>query len=248
MLKKQNFLQNLKSTLTKSTSTATLTKPSIDIKNYDQLPGPKPIFLIGNLWRYFPLIGDYSLDTLHLNAFKNQSKYGDLVRESIIGQHSILHVFDPQDIKKVLKSIGKYPQRRSHRALMKYRLDRPEKYNSGGLFPENGVHWITLRKKLQKLFMNGRNIRKYVGPCNEITNELIDLIDHSLDKKLEIEDFHTTLFRWSLENTSVLALDLRLGSLKHNLTDELKLLIKSTHDTHSAVSIFSNLFTILVLD
>ena len=30
-------------------------------------------------------------------------------------------------------------------------------------------------------------------------------------------------------------MDLKLGSLKHNLTDELELLIKSTHDTHSAV-------------
>lgn len=30
---------------------------------------------------------------------------------------------------------GKYPQRRSHLALEKYRLDRPNVYNTGGLLP-----------------------------------------------------------------------------------------------------------------
>ena len=207
----------------------------ISIKDYNSIPGPSPLPVIGNLWRYFPVVGDYRMDALHLNAFKNQQQYGDLVRESIIGEHSILHVFDPADIRTVLKSIGRYPQRRSHRALMKYRLDRPSKYNSGGLFPENGLPWQTLRGKLQRLFMNARNMKQYVLPCNEITNELIDFVDHNLDDKLEIDDFQTALFRWSLENTAVLAMDLKLGALKHELSDELQLLIKSTHDTHAAV-------------
>lgn len=205
------------------------------IKDYKSIPGPKPLFLVGNLWRYFPLIGDYRMDALHLNAFKNQEKYGDLVREPILGEHSILHVFDPQDIRCVLKSIGKYPQRRSHRALMKYRLDRPSKYNSGGLFPENDLVWHKLRNSLQRLFMSAKNIKQYIQPCNEITNELIDYIDHNVNYKLEIDDFHNTLFRWSLENTAVLAMDIRLGALKHNLSEQLKLLIQSTHDTHAAV-------------
>lgn len=208
---------------------------SASIKDYNSIPGPNPLPVIGNLWRYFPVVGDYRMDALHLNAFKNQQKYGDLVRESIIGEHSILHVFDPADIRTVLKSIGRYPQRRSHRALLKYRLDRPSKYNSGGLFPENGLPWKTLRTKLQRLFMNAKNMKQYVVPCNEITNELIEFVDHNLDDKFEIDDFQTALFRWSLENTAVLAMDIKLGALKHELSDALQLLIKSTHDTHAAV-------------
>lgn len=208
---------------------------SAPIKDYDSIPGPRPLPLIGNLWRYFPLIGDYRMDALHLNAFKNQAQHGDLVRELVIGDHSILHVFDPADIRTVLKSIGRHPQRRSHRALLKYRLDRTSKYNSGGLFPENGLPWKTLRTKLQRLFMNAKNMKQYVVPCDAITTELMHFIDRNLDEKCEIDDFQNPLFRWSLENTGVLAMDIRLGALKHRLSDQLELLIKSTHDTHAAV-------------
>ena len=80
MLKKRNFLKDLIKSISIKNNSTSINNNSNLIKNYEAIPGPKPIFLIGNLWRYLPIIGDYSLDTLHLNAFKNQSKYGDLVR------------------------------------------------------------------------------------------------------------------------------------------------------------------------
>lgn len=89
-----------------------------------------------NFYRLNCSIGEYKLETLDVNGNLNLRRYGPLVREVIIGDLSVLHVFDPKDMETLFRQEGKYPHRRSHRALLKYRRDRPEQYNSGGLFPE----------------------------------------------------------------------------------------------------------------
>lgn len=58
-----------------------------------------------------------------------------MVREQIVPNVNIVWLFRPEDIQTMYQCEGKYPQRRSHLALEKYRLDRPEIYNSGGLLP-----------------------------------------------------------------------------------------------------------------
>lgn len=44
-------------------------------------------------------------------------------------------LFKPEDIEIMFRCEGKYPRRRSHLALEKYRLDRKGIYNTGGLLP-----------------------------------------------------------------------------------------------------------------
>jgi ecdysteroid 22-hydroxylase len=58
----------------------------------------------------------------------------------------VVWLYDPNDIAIVLNdnTPGTYPQRRSHLTLLKYRLDKPQVYKTGGLLPT----WVTLQKKL----------------------------------------------------------------------------------------------------
>lgn len=58
-----------------------------------------------------------------------------MVREEIVPNVNIVWLFKPEDIETMFRCEGKYPQRRSHLALQKYRLDRPNVYNNGGLLP-----------------------------------------------------------------------------------------------------------------
>lgn len=72
---------------------------------------------------------------MHRNGFKKLSNYGPIVREEIVPKVNIVWLFKPDDIESLFRGEGKYPQRRSHLALEKYRLDKPHIYNTGGLIP-----------------------------------------------------------------------------------------------------------------
>jgi len=71
---------------------------------------------------------------MHMNGLLKLKRYGPLVREEIVPGESVVWVFRPEDIAKIFKAeAGLHPKRRSHLALLKYRTDRSNIYNSGGL-------------------------------------------------------------------------------------------------------------------
>lgn len=108
--------------------------------SFDEIPGPKGLPLIGNVWRYLPLIGEFQLEKLDDIGRILHARYGPIVREHVFGNLNIVHLFDPVDMEVMFRNEGRYPERRSHRALGKYRTDRKDLYSSGGIFCES-VHF-----------------------------------------------------------------------------------------------------------
>lgn len=131
-----------------------------DVKPFNSIPGPKSLPLIGTLWMYLPVfgkiisqesdfieinhryyinrefyLGKYDFYRLHRSGFLKLKDFGPLVREEIAPGIPLVWVFKPEDIETVYRCEGQYPQRRSHLILQKYRLSKPEFYNSGGLLP-----------------------------------------------------------------------------------------------------------------
>lgn len=76
-------------------------------------------------------LGEYNAEALDKNAWLNWNRYGSLVREN--PGVRLLHVFDPEDIEVVFRQDHRYPARRSHVAMLHYRLSKPNVYNTGGL-------------------------------------------------------------------------------------------------------------------
>lgn len=73
-------------------------------KPYSQVPGPKPLPILGNTWRVFPIIGQYSIREVAKISFLLHQHFGEIVKLSgLIGRPDMLFVFNADEIEKVLK-------------------------------------------------------------------------------------------------------------------------------------------------
>lgn len=191
---------------------------SSSIKPFADIPGPKSLPFIGTLYKYLPIIGPYSFDKLHINGLKKLNKYGPIVKEEIVPGVNIVWLFKPEDIETMFRYEGKYPQRRSHLALEKYRLDRPTVYNTGGLLPTNGETWYKLRKVFQKGLSSPVAVQHFIKPSDDVIQEWFERLDHIHSKKPQPKnyDYLPELARLFLEITGLSALDLRLNSFSRD--------------------------------
>ncbi|KAJ8669895.1 hypothetical protein QAD02_001154 [Eretmocerus hayati] len=119
---------------------------------------------------------EYNLKKLHKNRAAKYAKFGPLVREEIVPGEPIVWVFRPEDIAEVFKAdLGRWPERRSHKALLKYRLDRRNLYNTGGLIPTNGPDWWRIRKEFQKDLSKPQNVVNYVSDTDEMARRFVEI-------------------------------------------------------------------------
>lgn len=209
--------------------TSNKSTPSLSLDQslpFESIPGPKPLPIVGNIWRYFPFVGDYKPDTLFENALYNKKKYGPIVREQLTTKHTILHLFDPNDIESFFRQDGKEPFRRSHRALLKYRRGCPEHYKDGGLFPENGSKWSRLRSIFQQHLLNRTKIAqrapildygvmKFIANLKEHNDAAQQVHDNN---HIRINNFERLLQKWSLTCSLAILLDYSFDSMPSDKT------------------------------
>ncbi|KAG7210918.1 hypothetical protein KM043_016295 [Ampulex compressa] len=201
---------------------------------FKDIPGPKSLPLIGTLYKYLPLIGEYSFTKLYESGVKKLKCYGPVVREDIVPGEPIVWVFRPEDIAEVFKSeAGLHPMRRSHLALLKYRENRENIYNTGGLLPTNGSDWWRLRKEFQKVLSKPRNVIEYLEDTDQVVKEFVKLCS-----KEQFDDFLPLLSRLYLELTCLVAFDIKMNSLsleERHKNSRSSRLIDAAYDSNSAI-------------
>ncbi|XP_046450479.1 cytochrome P450 302a1, mitochondrial-like isoform X1 [Daphnia pulex] len=206
-----------------------------EMKPFGSIPGPKPLPVVGNIWRY--AIGQYSFDQLHVTGLKKYLQFGPIVREEILPGVNLLLLYRPEDIERMHQVEGRYPSRRSHTALEFYRLQRPHIYNSGGLLPTNGPEWYRLRQALQRPINMMENIRQYIPGIDSISSEFAEQIAISIKKNKTSPDFLEDLSKVFLEFIGLVTFDTRLGSLRTDLPVDScpNKLIQAASDTNSEI-------------
>ncbi|XP_065341570.1 cytochrome P450 302a1, mitochondrial [Cloeon dipterum] len=180
---------------------------------FQDMPGPRSFPIIGTLYKYFPVIGDYQFERLHRNGEKKLAQYGKIVREEIVKGTNLVWLFDPVDIETLFRhGEGKHPQRLSHLAVLHFRLTRRDVYNTGGLLPTNGPDWARLRTVFQKSLSRPQNVRMYIPMLDEVLTDFVKLIERTACRS-PVDDFLHELSRLSLEQTGLVAFDERLGGI-----------------------------------
>ncbi|KAL6423541.1 hypothetical protein ACFW04_010238 [Cataglyphis niger] len=203
-------------------------------KPFEDIPGPKSLPIIGTLYKYLPFIGEYSFVKLDMNGLLKLKRYGPLVREEIVPGESVVWVFRPEDIAKIFKAeTGLHPKRRSHLALLKYRTDRSNIYNNGGLIATNGSEWWRLRREFQKVLSKPQNVIDYLEDTDLVVQEFVRLCSHE-----KTDDFLPLFSRLFLELTCLVAFDIRMQSLSEKERHEnsrSSRLINAAFTTNSAI-------------
>ncbi|KAL5291061.1 CYP302A1 family protein [Megaselia abdita] len=216
----------------KSVSTLNYSTSAGKLKKFDDIPGPRGPFGLGNLYNYMPIIGKYSWLELHKSGLDKYETYGEIVRETMAPGVDIVWLYNPNDIATVLNE-KEHPQRRSHLALEKYRKDRPHIYKTGGLLPTNGQEWWRLRSELQKELSVPKNVRSFLMDVDDITNEFVNHLESDI-----VINMLPELARLNLELTCLLTFDVRLNSFsieeKHP-NSKTSRLIRATETTNSCI-------------
>ncbi|KAK8383651.1 hypothetical protein O3P69_015840 [Scylla paramamosain] len=206
-----------------------------DAKPFEEIPGPSCLPLIGCLHHYLPYIGQYSPKRLHHNGRLKLQQFGPIVRQKLPGNTNLLYLFDPEDIEAMYAKEGRYPSRRSHLALQKYRLDRPHMFSTGGILPTNGKHWWELRRRAQKSMNKVSAVASRLPQVDEVCREFAELISKvRCEGSGRVGHFLDLQKRLFLELTITSLLEIRLGKLDDH-SDEAEQLAHAVDETNCVV-------------
>ncbi|XP_055325966.1 probable cytochrome P450 49a1, partial [Sitodiplosis mosellana] len=147
------------------------------IRPYSEVPGPKGLPLIGNSWRFAPLIGQYRIQDLDKVMYSLNKQYGKIAKVGgLIGHPDLLFVFDGDEIRNIFKKEETLPHRPSMPSLHHYKSKLRKDFfgDDAGLIGVHGEKWDNFRAQVQHVMLQPSTARKYIMPLNEIANDFMD--------------------------------------------------------------------------
>ncbi|CAH1160274.1 unnamed protein product [Phaedon cochleariae] len=204
-----------------------------EARPYESVPGPKPLPLLGNSWRFIPIIGDFEIEHIDKVSERLYNEYGKIVKmEGLLGRPDMLFLFDPDDIEQVFRQEDLLPYRPSMPSLNYYKhVYRKEFFgNHGGVIAVHGEQWQSFRSKVNQIMMQPRVAKMYTSAIAATAQEFIDRIEKLKDENEEMpDDFLNEIHKWSLESIAKVALDVRLGCLDENSNPDSQRLIDAVN-------------------
>ncbi|KAK2588906.1 hypothetical protein KPH14_001764 [Odynerus spinipes] len=207
---------------------------------FEDIPGPKPIWILGNSFRFLPLIGEYGDKTGTERLQMLREHFGDIVKmEGLPNKRKSVFLFSPTLIEKMYRTEGTWPMRIAMESLHYYRLNRDWIYHGKyGLTTSQGKDWHDFRTKVNKHMIQPRAINPHVQQIDEIAAEFVEKIRDELRDPSTLElpaSFNNEMNKWALESIGAIAVNHRLGCLKSDLAEgsEPQKMINCIHEMFS---------------
>ncbi|BFG04066.1 probable cytochrome P450 49a1 [Drosophila madeirensis] len=222
----------------KATATRTASSTA-GVRPYSEVPGPYPLPLIGNSWRFAPLIGTYKISELDKVMNELHVNYGKMAKVGgLIGHPDLLFVFDGDEIRNIFKKEEAMPHRPSMPSLRHYKGDLRRDFfgDVAGLIGVHGPKWEAFRQEVQHILLQPQTAKKYIPPLNDIASEFMGRIEAMRDEKDELpSNFLHELYKWALESVGRVSLDTRLGCLSPEGSEEAQQIIDAINTFFWAV-------------
>ncbi|KDR23725.1 probable cytochrome P450 301a1, mitochondrial isoform X2 [Zootermopsis nevadensis] len=208
---------------------------------YSEVPGPKPLPLVGNTWRFLPFVGNFSIEEIDRVSRDLYRQYGRVVKlAGLMGRPDMLFLYDADEIERVFRNEDLMPHRPSMPSLNYYKhVHRKDFFgDNGGVIAVHGENWYNFRTRVQQAMLQPRTAKLYTKPIEETAVAFVKRAKKLRDSNLEVpEDFLNEIHKWSLESIARVALDMRLGCLDEQVSC-------STSDTQklidAVITFFSN--------
>nr|CAD7606413.1 unnamed protein product [Timema genevievae] len=190
---------------------------------YSELPGPRPLPLLGNNWRFIPYIGDYRIQEVDKVCRRLHAQYGRVVKlASLLGRPDMVFLFDADDIERVFRTEELMPHRPSMPSLNYYKhvLRKDFFGDNPGLIAVHGESWCKFRTKVQQPMLQPRTAKLYVRQVEQTAKDFVQRARALKDENQEMpDDFINEIHKWSLESIARVALDQKLGCLDSDTSD-----------------------------
>lgn len=96
---------------------------NVEVKPYNEIPGPKGLPVVGTLLDY---VRDKGHTRIHRIQQDRVQQYGEIYRAKILNYDTVT-ISNPDDVQYLFRNEGKYPQREPSFPLwMKYKEDRKQ--------------------------------------------------------------------------------------------------------------------------
>ncbi|KAL0829862.1 hypothetical protein ABMA28_003343 [Loxostege sticticalis] len=206
------------------------------VKSWEEVPGPKPLPLLGNTWRFAPYIGNYSVEHVDKVCVSLREQYGKCVKMAgLLGRPDMLFVFDAGEVERVFRGEDATPHRPSMPSLNYYKHVLRKDFfgaeeNCAGVIAVHGDSWSAFRTKVSRVALSTSAAAQYTEPVAQVADAFVDRVRKIRNKDLETpDDFLNEIHKWSLESLSLIALDTRLGCFEARSGSESQMLIDAVN-------------------